>query len=162
MKRRDFHSGLLLLVLGLIIIEESMRLHIGTPQEPGAGFYPLLIGIAIAGLSVLLLAAYLWSGRNGEALPFKTAKASRLGKLAMTIGALLVYIFALEGLGFLLTTLLFMIFMLKTVEGMKWTVALLTSLFTATACYLLFDLLLQAQMPPGLLRYFPEIRHWIF
>ena len=91
------------MVLGLIIIEESLRLHIGTPQDPGAGFYPMLTGIAIAGLSLLLLATCFWSERRKK-VRLSPAKPVRLKKLAWTVGALLASAFTLEAVGFLLTT----------------------------------------------------------
>ncbi len=154
MKSHDLQSGSFLLVLGLIIIEESLRLRIGTLQEPGAGLYPMLTGIAIAGLSLLLLVASLWSGKREKTSPSAPAKPVRLKKLVLTIGALVVYVFILEALGFLLTTFFLMIFLLWVIERMKWKVVLLTASLTAVGCYLLFDVFLQAQMPVGLLRYF--------
>ncbi len=154
MKSHDLQSGSFLLVLGLIIIEESLRLHIGTPQEPGAGFYPMLTGIVIAGLSLLLLTTCLWSVRRKKARPSGPAKPVRLKKMALAVGALLAYTFTLETLGFLLTTFFLMIFMLRVVEPLKWKVVLLTASLTASGCYLLFEVFLQAQMPAGLLRYF--------
>jgi putative tricarboxylic transport membrane protein len=154
MKSHDLQSGSFLLVLGLIIIEESLRLHIGTPQEPGAGFYPMLTGIAIAGLALLLLTTCLWSGWRKKSSLSEPAKPVRLKKMALTVGALLAYAFTLEALGFLLATFFLMIFMLRVIEPMKWKVVLLTASLTAVGCYLLFDVFLQAQMPAGLLRYF--------
>lgn len=154
MKSHDLQSGSFLLVLGLIIIEESLRLHIGSPKEPGDGFYPLLTGIAIASLSLLLLVTSLWSGRRKKARPSEPAKPVRLKKLALTTGALVVYAFTLDHLGFPLATFFLMIFLLRVIEPMKWRVVLLTASLTAAGCYLLFDVFLQAQMPVGLLRYF--------
>ncbi len=154
MKSRDLQSGTFLLILGVLIVVESLRLPIGTPQEPGAGFYPLLTGSAIAFLSALLLSARLLSRRGEKAIDAKSGGFPRLAKLAVTIGGLLAYTFTLNSLGFLLATFLFMILMLKVIEPVRWRTVLTTAFLTAVGSYLLFEVFLQAQMPEGVLRHF--------
>jgi hypothetical protein len=51
--------GGVFLLLGVFICFEGLQVPVGTVRMPGAGFFPLLLGIALSALSTLLLAMSL-------------------------------------------------------------------------------------------------------
>ncbi len=58
---------------------------------------------------------------------------------------------ALERLGFLLTTFLLMISLLRAIEAQKWRKVVVVALATALISYAIFSWLLGVPLPAGLL-----------
>jgi putative tricarboxylic transport membrane protein len=67
----------------------------------------------------------------------------------VTVVALLIYAIGMEYLGFLLSTFIFLAFLLKFIEPQRWTVAIFGSLLASVASYLIFEIWLQSQLPRG-------------
>ena len=53
--QRDFGSGLLFVVLGGVFAMVAGDDSLGTPAEPGAGFFPLILSVALMVLGALVL-----------------------------------------------------------------------------------------------------------
>ena len=143
---RDRAAALALLLFGLGGTFAASRLTIGDPGHPGPGFFPLWLALA---LSVVALALLL---RPAAAAPRPVAgPAARLrpGKAVLAVLATAVYAAALEPLGFVLTTFLFLVFLLTVVEPRRRTAALAISAATAGACHLVFKAWLDVQLPAG-------------
>jgi len=71
-------------------------------------------------------------------------------RIVLFLIALVVYTAVLEFFGFLLTTFLFLIFLLKAIESQRWRIALMISLLAATGSFVLFEVLLKVQLPYGI------------
>jgi hypothetical protein len=67
----------------------------------------------------------------------------------------------LEPLGFPLTTLAFMIFLLRVIEPQPWGLALTLSVATMILCVIVFQVWLQVQFPEGPVSIY-AIRKWAF
>jgi hypothetical protein len=52
-------------------------------------------------------------------------------------------------LGFLLSTFVFLVFLLRVIEPQRWPVALLGSIAVSVAFFCLFELGLKSQLPKG-------------
>ena len=148
-KAKDKISGLVWFLFSVYICVESLRLPLGSIHDPGAGFFPLCAGIILATLSVTILL----QSRQGK--PFKEMKLffpdEKNRKMVTVLLALLLYASALEFLGFLLSTFLFLFFLFWAIERQKWYVVLLGSGISAFASYAVFELWLKAQLPRGFL-----------
>jgi hypothetical protein len=59
------------------------------------------------------------------------------------------YILALERIGFLLTSLVVLLVMLRGVEKFSWWKAILISVISSGSTFLLFHVLLKATLPTG-------------
>ncbi len=155
MKRRDLGSAAFLLAFGLLAVFEARKLTLGTPGRPGPGFFPFSLGLALCGISVAP-AARAWRPADG-APPAGAATAeqpevsARLQwpKIVYTLLAMLVYAFLLDLLGFLATTVLLMLFLLRAIEPQRWPVAVGVSIASAVGAYGLFKWL-GVRLPPGL------------
>ena len=69
--------------------------------------------------------------------------------MVLAVIALLAYAVIMNYLGFLVSTFLFLVFLLKVIEPQRWSVALLGSLVASAAFYGVFELGLQSQLPKG-------------
>jgi len=69
--------------------------------------------------------------------------------MILTFIALLAYAVGMEYLGFLISTFLFIAFLLKFIEPQRWTVVLFGSILASGVSYCIFELILQVQLPKG-------------
>ena len=149
MKRTDMRVSLILLALTAGTLVETSKLPIGSFLSPDAGLFPLWTAILLGVLSLILLGQAL-RDRGRE----KGKGLSRPGegkKVAFTVGGLLGFIVFYESLGFLISTFLLMAFLFYS-AGHRWRTSIGTAVLSALACYLLFDTLLKATLPAGLLK----------
>ncbi|MEI7673645.1 MAG: tripartite tricarboxylate transporter TctB family protein, partial [Deltaproteobacteria bacterium] len=124
-----------------------VKLQIGAPTEPQPGFFPFWGGLILIALSALFL-FQAWGGRAGESHAF-----GRLGGPVVVVLALIMYVAALEKVGYVITTALLSAVVLKVLETKPLSI-LLVSLILPVASYLLFDRLLGVTLPLGLLSAF--------
>ena len=74
--------------------------------------------------------------------------------MVLTVIALLAYAVGMEYLGFLVSTIFFIGFLLRAIEPRRWSIVILASLLTAVLSYCIFELWLQSQLPKGPLQIF--------
>ncbi len=70
-RRRDWLAGGLMVFLGLGAALEGSRYEIGTLQQMGPGFLPVVLGVILAGLGILIAGASAISagGHDEEIIP---------------------------------------------------------------------------------------------
>ncbi len=148
MKRLDWISGLFLCLLGIFISIESYRVSLGDFHNPGPGFFPFLTGLAIAVLSFLLLIPGGNDGQVQKAAFFE--ERSHVPKLIFSIVSLFAYGLVLDQLGFILCTLMYIGFIGRMVAGLKWPQAILLAALSSFGSYILFAMVIKADLPRGL------------
>ena len=146
----DLWTGLFLMIFSGAVISEALNLELGTPQNPGSGF--MIFGAAVI-LGILALLQFL------NALLFhRQAKTegekTHLGRIIAVIGANILYIAALESVGFLLCTFLLLGFLFQIYEKGRWAWALGGAAATSLLTYVVFSRLLQLNLPKGWLPFF--------
>jgi putative tricarboxylic transport membrane protein len=139
-------SGLFILLLGIAILWQGKGLSVGTFRAPGAGFFPLLLGVTLIVLSFFQIIRGAKDDRDLS--PFT---ARRLVRVSMVFAALVVYFVFLEYLGFLVMSFLLMAFCFVWVARYKWYAALLWAFVSIVVAHLLFDVLLKSSLPKGVL-----------
>lgn len=149
MKLADFWSGIFWLLIAIWVTVESIQFGIGKWNTPGAGFLPFWAGILLACFSLFQMIRTL-SPKISPARK-KSFEKIRWEKWSLTLASLLGYALLLEPLGFILSTLIFMIVLLALVEPQRWFLVLLISIATTVASYLIFQLWLKSQLPTGFL-----------
>ncbi len=147
MRRYDIISTLCLMALAVYVVATGFRLGFGQWREPGAGFIAVLAGGLLFCLSVAWLVPTLV--RHAETARRFFPEAGSARKVALIIAALAGFTLLLEWAGFLLTTLAFMLFLLRAIEPQRWRTTLLLSSLTAVICLLVFQIWLQVQLPEG-------------
>ena len=145
MTGRDRGAAAVLLVFGLIALEEARKLRFGSIAKPGPGFFPVVLAGAFSLVCVALL-VMAWRARDQQAAP-----GARPGwsKIVATMAALFVYAFLLERVGFVAATFALLLFFFKALERQRWVPALAGSLVTALVTYLVFKVWLNVQLPAG-------------
>jgi len=145
----DQISGLFWFLLGGYVTYESRHYGLGTLTSPGPGFLLFYSGLGLMGLSVLVIAS--------EAM-----RSSKPGLSSLWSGlqwwrplfcwlSLLAYAFVVGWLGFLLTTFSLMVYLFSSGRSSRRIIAVPMALATVAIAYLLFQVLLQCQLPAGLL-----------
>jgi len=138
--------SLVLMAVGLAIAVGSLGYGWGSFDSPGAGFLPFFSGVAIAGFSALTLLQSLAKGwpRLREAW-----KGARWQRPAIVTACLLLYSAFLRDLGFLISTVILMIYLYRMLEPSSWKETIFAALATTLGFYLVFQIWLQAQLPRG-------------
>lgn len=132
----DRFSGILLLLLALYVGWENRVYPIGTLQEPGPGYVPLLLAILLGALGLLIA---IWGGRSEPLAAIRWPEATRALVILVACG---VGAFALERIGYRLTVIALLIFFLGVVERRRpWMVALVSIGFGFISYYVVGDLL---------------------
>jgi putative tricarboxylic transport membrane protein len=144
MCKRDLGVAALTLAFGAAAAYESAKLPFGTVHSPGQGFFPWWISAAIFLLALLLLFQALTS-RSSVA----RKSSGRIVKVALLLVMLAAYTFLLEPLGYLLSTFLLVLFMLRAIDTQRWAVALSVAAVTSAGSYVVFALWLSIPLPRG-------------
>jgi putative tricarboxylic transport membrane protein len=139
-------AAAVLLAFGLAGAVEAGRLTIGDPAHPGPGFFPFWLALLLC----LVAVALLLRPASAKAPPTPaTALPLARGKAVLALAASVVYAFALEPLGFLLTTFLFLVVLLRAVERRPWISSVTLAAATAVASHVVFKVWLAVQLPAG-------------
>jgi hypothetical protein len=147
MRKYDILSGLFFLLVSLAILGGSLQLQVGTLTAPGSGFFPLVTGLVLGVFSILIIA----QAKDAGDLPvrFWAPAANRRG-IYLSFFLILVYSLLLERLGFIASTTLFFILFSRLVSGHRWRIAVFFALVTSLATYFVFNQVLQAPLPAGI------------
>ena len=145
MAGRDRVAAVVLVVFGVVAVEEARKLRIGSVVRPGPGFFPLVLAAAFTLVCVAMAVAAFRSPDRGDG----QASSLRWPKIAVTAGALFVYALLLERVGFVLSTFALLLFFFRGLERQRWIVALAGSIVTACVTYLVFKVWLHVQLPPA-------------
>jgi putative tricarboxylic transport membrane protein len=122
----------------------SWGFGVGSPKSPGAGFWPLVIALVMAGLGLSLILhptpdAMTASGK------------SRWEKFVISLVTLAFYVVALEPLGYLLATAVMLFVQLRWVESRSWRSSALIAILAAGLSLVLFRVLLKVSLPMGVI-----------
>jgi hypothetical protein len=137
----DRLSGALLFLLAAFILWQNLSYPVGTLSEPGAGFLPLLLGLALALVSVLIA----WFG--GAALSIKAIGWGEAPRAVLILAACCVAVLVFEPFGYRLTLIALLVFLLGVVERKPIINVLLTAIGFSLITYFVFFNLLDVQLP---------------
>ncbi len=89
---KDFWSGLLFIAIAFFFIAMATRYRFGVPERIGPAFFPIMVGLLLAGLGAILA---------GRAMVFDGGPISRMNlpPLAMTMAAVVLFGVALQWFG---------------------------------------------------------------
>ncbi|HXG49958.1 MAG TPA: tripartite tricarboxylate transporter TctB family protein [candidate division Zixibacteria bacterium] len=143
MATTDRVSGGVLALFSLWVLWESRHLPFGTLRQPGPGFLPVVLA------ALLLL--------TGLSLICVSGGAPSLGSLrwvewrhTLAISAASAFsVAAIERLGYRLTLVLVLLFLVKVVEKQGWLVSLAFASTMAFGSFFLFHTILRVPLPEG-------------
>jgi putative tricarboxylic transport membrane protein len=150
MKLRDQWSGLFWLFFAGLVCAASVRMGTGSFQSPGPGLLPLLAGCAVGLLSLLLLVTATLKREKGGSVKELWAGAS-WRKVVVVSASLLLYALFLTRFGFLIATFVLMTVLFGTLGRWRLWIRAIAAMVTVLVVYVVFHLLLDVQLPKGLL-----------
>jgi putative tricarboxylic transport membrane protein len=151
-KKNDSLSSLGVFLVGLVFIAEGLKVGLGQFNAPGAGFFPAMVGGLLSLLSIaLFVISFSKKNEQQEKRSFWREKGS-WKKIALSLLSLVFYLLFLNFLGYLLTTFLFTLSLLKWVSRKGWGPSLLTAFLLSLGSYALFKMGMGVSLPMGLIR----------
>jgi putative tricarboxylic transport membrane protein len=147
MARRDAVAASALLLFAALAAVESVRLlPLGMVRNPGPGFFPWWVSLALGLLALVLLGHSLVRGQA-----MRAHSEGRFLRVVGVLAVLAVYALVLEFVGYPIATFALVLFMLRVTEPHRWPVALGIALLAAGGSYVLFAVWLAVPLPAGLL-----------
>jgi putative tricarboxylic transport membrane protein len=137
--------------IGVFFTVGSRKYGVGSLDEPGPGFFPLIGGVllslaALSHLVQLMLKPGGTAGENGLWV------GAHWGRSVIVVAGLVLYAFTLDLLGFIVATFLLMFILFSLYDRTKYIFAILASMSVVTITYFVFTIWLKVQFPAGILR----------
>jgi putative tricarboxylic transport membrane protein len=149
-KKKDILSSLFWMAVGFGVCYGGYDLELGTLHDPGSGFMFFWVGVIVIGLSLaVLVKAIRMKADQKEIRPLRGE--IRWKKILSVLAALVLYAYVFTYLGFILSTVLLLLFLFKAVEPQKWSWAVLGAVISTLTAYGVFQLWLGSQLPRGFL-----------
>jgi hypothetical protein len=154
---RDGVAGLICLVLsiGLLLLSRGLPQSSFVPMGPE--FYPRIVLVIMAVLSVMLIASDLWRQRTqgttepAGAEPAPEKRNYRL--VGVTFAVFAGYVILLPLVGYRVATFLFMVALQAVIDpprgARRWVVVMVSALASAAVTYVVFDNYLSVLLPRG-------------
>jgi cellulose synthase/poly-beta-1,6-N-acetylglucosamine synthase-like glycosyltransferase len=142
-------SSVLFVVFGAFLIFESRKYSMGAIDNPGPGFLPFLLGIAIVLMSIALLIR-VWKKRRTEDRGSSWPERKGLIRISVIFVAILLFAALLETTGYMINVFALFLILLRPVGKQKWLWTLLISIGATLVSYLLFDRWLMLPLPRGI------------
>ncbi len=142
--RDDQITGVALAIVGALVALQSWQYPIGSLAEPGAGYLPFALGVALTVFGALIAAmgagspAFRWE-RFGDGL-----------KALAILAGLAFAALALERLGYRVTIAVLLLYYLGVLERRPWITTFVLTVVVALGSHYLFARLLRVPLPIGM------------
>ena len=145
-KYADAIASALFVLFAMACTAASLRLPFGTVLEPLPGFVPTIVSVFMLSIAVIQL-GYSVFGKDKEIVEL----GEDWHQPAIIIAGLAAYSFVLVPLGYILATAGLCLLVLLTFDRQSWLKSILISILVAVVTYILFDRLLDVNLPEGVL-----------
>ncbi len=150
MRKADIVVALGLMVVGLLVLGDSVRVGFGWGKSgPEAGFFPFYmgLGVVISTFFILLKAIRVYKKQGaGKPLVPEGGLSQILWVLLPATGSILLT----ELLGLHLATVLYLAFYMGVVGKINWGKVALLSILVPLVVYVLFDKIFLIPLPEGI------------
>jgi putative tricarboxylic transport membrane protein len=143
----ELWSGLFGLGLSIFVTYQGYILGMGSISDPGSGYVMIYCGLLMFVFTFIILYGALTTGGR----TFKSLWEGTLWtKPVWVILSLVVFTFAFEPLGFLISTTILLIVLLRVIDPVKWSLAIPIALLTPFICWYVLQKMLLIQLPSGM------------
>ncbi len=143
--RADQIAGLMISLAGAYAGWETLKLPLGSLDNPGPGYMPLILSVLLFALGLIVASA------GGKSQPLADIRWPELRHAFAIFGTCVFAALAIEPLGYRLTVAVMLIFLVGVIEKKPPLAVILVSAGMAIGSYWLFATLLKVPLPPGLL-----------
>ena len=145
MKKYERMTALITVLGGMAIMYYAWHtLKLGSIHVPDAGFLPFLCGIGLAILGVVWILVLQWTKEQET----DSAEKRLWHRPLLSLALMILYGWAMETVGYITSTLIFVIAWQKVIEHEKWLKTMIIALLGTIAMYALFVYLLKVPIPP--------------
>ncbi|MCU0594477.1 MAG: tripartite tricarboxylate transporter TctB family protein [Desulfobacterota bacterium] len=148
MRTLDRTSSLFWLLVSILVFAESLRIGIGTVQNPGMGFMTFGASGILGILSLVLFAQAAF--RKEDAPPKPLFAGTLWRRVLFVLVVLVIYARVMPVLGYLISTFLLMSLLFWVLERGRIGFVLLYALAATFVTHLVFSKWLNCQFPHGL------------
>ncbi|WP_301107725.1 tripartite tricarboxylate transporter TctB family protein [Sporosarcina sp.] len=149
LRTMDRKVSLIIMALAIFYLILSYRLPKLAFTKVDADVLPLGLGYLLLGLAVILFIQN--KPETEEQKERRKIKKEDLNLLLVTLAALILYVFCLEFLGFVITTIVFLSLTMRMYGYMNWMRNIIVSFVFTFVLYLSFNYLLKIFLPQGIL-----------
>lgn len=136
------------ILVAVVYLREVSRLPMGTMQNPGAAFFPLVMGIAFAVVSVATVLTSLFPQQKREDPEWPTGTGRR--RLLAMMSTFFGYLFILPYAGHFVSSVLFCLLLLRSLSNHSWLRAGVWALLLSVTVHLIFVGILGVRLPIGI------------
>jgi len=133
-------------ILAVWICFEALQVPLGSFRMPGAGFFPLTLGLALGMFAVMLLGMSLLSPAAGSTDAWPERRDG-----FYLVASVVAAVWLFERAGFLLTMALFLALTTRVLGKINWLTAVVLALVGSVAAYVVFSRVLLIALPSGIL-----------
>ena len=145
----ELWAGLFGLALSIFVLWSGVSLKLGTINDPGSGYVMFYAGLLMILFSLIILYSAI---KDGGPTFLSLWRDVLWTKPLIVIACLIVFTFLFEPLGFLASTILLLLTLLRVIEPVPWTRAIPIAVLVPFVCWYVLDKLLLIQLPSGMLR----------
>jgi putative tricarboxylic transport membrane protein len=159
--RKEIASSLVLIHFSMLFLIYTTRYPLDDWESPGPAVFPLILGGVLLILSSWQLIRTWLAPKIPGTTREKGSKAKAFQKFlhdnqgeakVLSLTALLIlYILAMQWIGFFVSTFLLVIFSSRLMEAKEWGRPIALSVGVCLFCYLLFEVWIKLNFPRGLL-----------
>jgi len=143
----ELWGGLIGLALGAFVVWAGLKLKLGTINDPGSGYVLFHTGLLMCVFAATIIVAAVTEGGPTFGSRWKDA---RWTKPLLVIACLIVFSFALDKLGFLLSTIPLMVLLLRAVDPVRWSLTIPVAVLTPLGVWWVLKRMLLIQLPSGI------------
>ncbi|MBB4377191.1 putative tricarboxylic transport membrane protein [Bradyrhizobium sp. CIR48] len=143
----ELWGGLIGLGLGLFVIRSGLHLKLGTIHDPGSGFVLFYTGILMCAFAATIIVAALADGGPTFGARWKDV---HWAKPVIVIACLIMFAFALDPFGFLLSSIPLMLLLMRLIDPVRWVLAVPISVLVPVGMWWLLKHGLGIQLPSGM------------
>ncbi len=140
---KDFWSGIMFLVVGIVFAVGATNYSMGTGARPGPGYFPLSLSVILAVIGAVVLF---------KSLTIETEGGDRIGKIAwrpllVIVAAITVFGALLPRLGLLITIPVLIVMVSFAGDEFKWRGVIIASVVLTLFSWLIFVVGLSLTIP---------------
>ena len=143
----ELWGGLIGLGLGGFVIWSGLKLKLGTINDPGSGYVLFYTGILMCVFAGSIVISAITEGGPTLASRWENVRWS---KPLLVIACLTAFSFALESLGFLLSSIPLMLLLLRLIDPVRWTLAIPLAVLAPVSVWWVLKHGLLIQLPSGM------------
>lgn len=156
MEKNKLTFAVAMFILSGYYLYNAIFIPTGSPSEPGPGFFPIILGVVAVAVALTLIISSLASSRRERTEKgCAENKANREGfkRITWYIIMLVIIIASFELIGAVISIFALTLILAK-ISGQKgWLTPVLLGLCCSLGLYIVFNMLFDIYLPPGLLAF---------